>query len=847
MKFDTKCVRAAIKPDPTTGAIVPPIYQSATYVLPEVGRDLGFDYTRSANPTRQMLEEQMAAIESMKFAVAFASGLSSIDALLRLFKAGDHIVSSDDVYGGVSRLYNQIWTRFGLEFNYIDSSRPEEVEAAIRPNTKMIWIETPTNPLLKVTDLEAVGEIAHARGCLFGVDSTFATPYHLRPAEYGADIVMHSTTKYLSGHNLIIGGILLTSDEEIRERLKFMQKAIGAVPSPFDCWLTMEGLKTLSLRMARHSENAIEVAEFLEAHPKVEKVVYPGLKPRRGQATHEHRRAVRPGRISGRRRNHDHPPGDDDPRRCAAGRARRPRAHRWPGTSVGRHRGRRRHPGRPGARPVGSAVMRRRPQPVAQDVQKPDLPDGLVAVVKRACPTCELVAQVLADLVDRGVALTVYSQDDPAFPEAVPGVRDDTGLSVSWHHGIETVPTLLRVVEGAEVERVAGWARPEWERITGQAGIGADLPESRAGCGSLSVDPLIADELAVRFSGSELASRRVELGALEDEFEVAFERGWTDGLPVVPATEARVLRMLGGTTRDPGDVVAVVPPDLVDCTVEQVAVNAVLAGCRPEYLPVVLAAVEAACTDEFNMHGLLATTYFSGPVVIVNGPYASEIGMNSGGNVFGQGNRANATIGRALQLVIRNIGGGRPGGVDRATFGSPGKIAFCFAEREHDSPFEPLAQSRGIESGRSAVTLYAGHGPTAVTDQISRTPESLVRSLAAQLLNVSHPKLAFAMDALLVISPEHGRIFCEAGWDRSRLLGELEGLMQRPADDILRGVDGIDEGVPPQFAGITVPKFRPGGLLIAHAGGDAGMFSAVLGGWLGGPTGSEPVTREIHL
>jgi cystathionine beta-lyase/cystathionine gamma-synthase len=278
MKFDTKCVRAAIKPDPTTGAIVPPIYQSATYVLPEVGRDLGFDYTRSANPTRQMLEEQMAAIESMKFAVAFASGLSSIDALLRLFKAGDHIVSSDDVYGGVSRLYNQIWTRFGLEFNYIDSSRPEEVEAAIRPNTKMIWIETPTNPLLKVTDLEAVGEIAHARGCLFGVDSTFATPYHLRPAEYGADIVMHSTTKYLSGHNLIIGGILLTSDEEIRERLKFMQKAIGAVPSPFDCWLTMEGLKTLSLRMARHSENAIEVAEFLEAHPKVEKVVYPGLK-----------------------------------------------------------------------------------------------------------------------------------------------------------------------------------------------------------------------------------------------------------------------------------------------------------------------------------------------------------------------------------------------------------------------------------------------------------------------------------------------------------------------------------------------------------------------------------------
>jgi hypothetical protein len=478
--------------------------------------------------------------------------------------------------------------------------------------------------------------------------------------------------------------------------------------------------------------------------------------------------------------------------------------------------------------------------------EKPRLPDGLVAVVKRDCPTCVAVAPVLAELVDRGVQLVVYSQDDASFPEAVSGVCDDTDLAVSWHHDIETVPTLLRIEAGVEQERVVGWSRSEWQRMTGHVGIGAELPESRPGCGSLSVDPLLADDLAVRFSGSRLTSRRVELAALDDEVEAAFDRGWTDGLPVVPPTESRVLRMLEGTTREPDEIVAVVPPDLVECTVEQVAVNAVLAGCRPEYLPVVLAAVEAGCTDEFNMHGLLATTYFSGPVVVVNGSFAAKIGMNSAGNAFGQGNRANATIGRALQLVVRNIGGGRPGGVDRAAFGSPGKLTFCFAEREHDSPFEPLAQSRGIDRGTSAVTLFAGHGPTALMDQISRTPESLAGSLAAQLRNVAHPKLVIGMDALLVISPEHGRIFREAGWDRDRLLAELDGLMQRSTDDILRGVDGIDEGLPSQYAGMTLPKFRPGGLLIAHAGGDAGMFSAIIGGWIGGPMGSEPVTRPIR-
>jgi cystathionine gamma-lyase len=277
MKFDTKVVRAAIKPDPTTGAIVPPLYQTATYVLPEVGRDLGFDYTRSANPTRQLLEENLAAIEGGKYGICFSSGMSAVDSCMKLLKSGDHVICSDDVYGGVSRHFDNILVRYGLEFTYVNTSEPEKVKAAIQPNTKMLWVETPTNPLLKVTDLEAMAKIAKENDLIYGVDSTFATPVFLRPLEFGADIVMHSTTKYISGHNQLIGGIVITNREDIYEEMKYVQKTIGAVPSPFDCWLTLLGVKTLHLRMAKHAENGQIVAEFLEAHPKVAQVTYPGL------------------------------------------------------------------------------------------------------------------------------------------------------------------------------------------------------------------------------------------------------------------------------------------------------------------------------------------------------------------------------------------------------------------------------------------------------------------------------------------------------------------------------------------------------------------------------------------
>ena len=277
MKFDTKVVQAGMTPAPPPGAILPPLYQTATYVLEEVGKDKGFDYTRSSNPTRQVMEEILAILDGGKFGIAFASGMSAVDSCMRLLKAGDHVICSDDVYGGVSRHFNQILVNYDLHFSYVDSSNSANIENAIQTNTKLIWIETPTNPLLKITDLEAVGNIAKKHNILFGVDSTFATPVFLRPLEFGADLVMHSTTKYLSGHNQLIGGVVITNREDLFDQLKFVQKSIGAVPGPFDCWLTILGIKTLDLRMKKHDSNAQTVAEYLEAHPKVLSVTYPGL------------------------------------------------------------------------------------------------------------------------------------------------------------------------------------------------------------------------------------------------------------------------------------------------------------------------------------------------------------------------------------------------------------------------------------------------------------------------------------------------------------------------------------------------------------------------------------------
>ena len=277
MKFDTKVLHAAIKPDLTTGSIVTPLHQTATYVMEEVGKDKGFDYARSANPTRQMMEDHLAALDSGKYGVAFSSGMAAVDSCLKLLKTGDHVICSDDVYGGTYRLFNQLLINYDLHFTYVDTSFLDKIEKAIRPETKMIWVETPTNPLLKITDLNAVAKIAKKHDLIFSIDTTFITPVFLRPLEFGADLVIHSTTKYLSGHSQLIGGIVITNREDLFDQLKFIQNTVGAIPSPFDCWLTLLGVKTLDIRMKKHASNAQRVAEFLENHPKVASVTYPGL------------------------------------------------------------------------------------------------------------------------------------------------------------------------------------------------------------------------------------------------------------------------------------------------------------------------------------------------------------------------------------------------------------------------------------------------------------------------------------------------------------------------------------------------------------------------------------------
>jgi hypothetical protein len=284
--------------------------------------------------------------------------------------------------------------------------------------------------------------------------------------------------------------------------------------------------------------------------------------------------------------------------------------------------------------------------------------------------------------------------------------------------------------------------------------------------------------------------------------------------------------------------------------VEKVAINAVMAGCKPEYLPVVLGVVEAALDPLFTMHGLLCTTHFSGPLVIINGPIAKSIGMNSGVNALGQGNRANATIGRALQLIVRNVGGGIPGAIDRATLGNPGKYTFCFAEDESDPDWEPLAERRGIPAGRNAVTLFHGEGVHGFIDQKSRTPQELVRSLAMGLFGVGHPKLVRAGNAVLVLTPEHYKIFKDGGWSRRQIEDALYEALKRPGKDLVYGAQNVAEGVPEAYADKVLDKFDPppDGVLVVRAGGPAGLFSAIIGGWPGQRVREEcqAVTREIR-
>jgi cystathionine gamma-lyase len=284
MRFATRAIHAGVEPDPATGAIMTPVYLTSTYAQSAPGQHKGYEYSRSDHPTRAVLERNLASLEGVEYGLAFASGLAAENAVLNLLQPGDHVVATRDLYGGTYRLFERVWAKYGVEFAYADGDDIDALRRAFRPNTKLLWIETPSNPMLSIVDLRAVCELAHAHGALAVVDNTFATPYLQQPFEFGADIVVHSTTKYLGGHSDVVGGALCLRDRALYEQLKFYQNAAGAVPGPLDCFLVLRGIKTLALRMRQHCENARRIAEYLARHPEVKQVRYPGLPTHPGHA-----------------------------------------------------------------------------------------------------------------------------------------------------------------------------------------------------------------------------------------------------------------------------------------------------------------------------------------------------------------------------------------------------------------------------------------------------------------------------------------------------------------------------------------------------------------------------------
>ena len=497
---------------------------------------------------------------------------------------------------------------------------------------------------------------------------------------------------------------------------------------------------------------------------------------------------------------------------------------------------------------------------------------ALVCFVKEDCPTCREVMPVLvamhhafASHVDFHVVGQTADGNAILDDEFAPpfSLLDDSALRVSFDADIETVPTLrLTGAEGAtEVEQV-GFVREDWQAMISDLRRRFDaeecaidwpaLPRWRPGCGSLSVDPAHADRLQAEASGSPIRARVMELGEQDDEFEFMFDQGFTDGLPVVSPTPERVLRMLAGTSRDAQEVVAVMPPNMAKVTVEKIAINCVLAGCRPEYLPVVIAAVEAVCTDEFNIHGVMATTMGASPVMVVNGPMRHSLDMNMGLGALGQGNRANATIGRALRLTVRNVGGAKPGGTERSTFSNPLKYTMCFAEWEERSCWPALHVDRGFEPDDSVVTVFAmSGGPTLIMDEQSLTGESLGGTIGAATTTMLNPRAYGFSNCLMVVSPEHVDTFSRSSFSKA----DVKRHMQDASAKTVRELGGRPGLTPEQFAELSdaelderVPKFgSDDDIDIVVAGSEAGKCTGFFHGWIPRRIGSIPVSRKIEV
>lgn len=503
---------------------------------------------------------------------------------------------------------------------------------------------------------------------------------------------------------------------------------------------------------------------------------------------------------------------------------------------------------------------------------------SLVCFIKEDCETCNTAGPVLEAFhkaygEQTDVLLIGQSGDANRVFAGRHGlsmpVLDDRSCKTSFDWDIESVPSVFWInTDGSILSQFEGFIREDWETLATDLSARTSLPAAqidwnslpawRPGCGSKHLDPAIYDKLRADADGSPIRARRIDVADSDDVAEFMFDQGFSDGLPLVPPTPERVMRMLGGTRRDPQDVIATVPPNMGVATVEKIAINAVMAGCKPDYLPVVIAAVEAVCTDAFNVHGVTATTMGAAPVMVINGPIRHKIGMNMKLGALGAGNRANATIGRALRLVVRNVGGASTGGVERSTHGNPMKFTMCFAEWEERSPWPALHVERGFDPQDSVVTVFAmTGGPVHIVDQTSRVPDQLAGSLGQGLESVFLPKMKnLPIDALLVVCPEHIDTLTRQGdYPKDRLRARIQEVTTGPLSDMVAD-ETSGAGISPDVAETMgaaalarpVPKFASTEYIhIVVAGSDAGKFSSAFHGWVTGETGSVSVSRKIDL
>ena len=499
-------------------------------------------------------------------------------------------------------------------------------------------------------------------------------------------------------------------------------------------------------------------------------------------------------------------------------------------------------------------------------------PDGqasLLCFVKEDCPTCNLVLPLIQKVYESNTCRVLIPGQTKDGNEILvknhdlsAPVLDDSILKVSFAYNLETVPhCIFSDTNGKQIGELIGFEKNEWreffDKHLSEVAIDWDeLPEWRPGCGSLTQDPIISERLRAESENSPLRARKLEIAPQDDVHEFMFDQGFTDGLPVVPPTPERVLRMLSGVDRDPQDVVAVIPPNLAPATVEKIAVNAVLAGCKPDYLPVVIATIEAICTDEFNCHGVFATTMGATPVMLLNGPIRSQLNINMKMSALGQGTRANAAIGRAVRLSVRNIGGAKPGGTERSTLGNPMKYTMCFAEWEERSNWEPYHVEKGFGQEDSVVSVFAmSGGPMQIIDQTSRSADQLIGSFALSMRAIHHVRAHNNGDTVLVICPEHVDTLATQKLSKQDVKQAIQEKSSVPTSELVAddfsgaGIPReVFDSMPVERQNALVPKFSSADKIhIVVAGSEAGKFSACFHGWASGPMGSIPVSKQIEV